>query len=95
MAESKTAWLHSSPIVATNPKAATPLFPHLARLIRGENLSVTDAEDFFRNLIDPKSDPAQMAAALTALTIKGETAQELAGMARVVRERSVKIRSSA
>lgn len=88
---SKTKWLLSAPLTATNPKAETPLFRFLARLMRGENLSESEAGDFFRLLIDPNANPAQAAGALVALTAKGETAEELAAMARVLRENAVKI----
>ena len=41
-------------------------------------------------MTDPSSGSNQIAAALTALTIKGETPEELAGMASVMRELAVK-----
>ena len=89
----KTEWLMSSPTSATNPKADTPLFPFLVRLIRGEDLSMAEAADFFRALTDANANPAQIAGALSALTAKGETPEELAGMARVMREKAFKIKS--
>lgn len=88
---SKTDWLGAAPASATNEKAETPLFPYLNRLIRGENLSANEAADFFRALTDGNANPAQIAGALAALTAKGETFEELAGMAGVMREQSVKI----
>jgi anthranilate phosphoribosyltransferase len=90
---SKTQWLFAAPLSATNTKADTPLFPYLNRLIRGENLETDEAADFFRALTDLSANPAQIAACLTALTAKGETAAELAGMARVMRKQAVKIKS--
>lgn len=89
----KSEWLMSSPTFATNPKADTPLFPFLARLIRGENLSMDEASDFFRALTEMNANPAQIAASLAALTAKGETPEELAGMARVMREKAFKVKS--
>lgn len=89
----KTDWLMSSPTFATNPKAETPLYPFLDRLIRGENLSMDEASNFFRALTDANANPAQIAGALSALTAKGETPEELAGMARVMREKAFKINS--
>ncbi len=88
---SKTQWLLAAPLSATNPKADTPLFPYLNRLIRGEDMEVDEASDFFRALTAADANPAQVAACLTALTAKGETAAELAGMARVMREKSVRL----
>ena len=90
---SKTQWLVAAPLSATNSKADTPLFPYLNRLIRGENLDIEEAADFFRALTEVNANPAQIAGCLTALTAKGETYKELAGMARVMREQAVKIKS--
>ena len=88
---SKTRWLTDAPIAATNSKADTPLYTHLVRLIRGENLSADQASDFFQELTGKNANPAQIAGALSALTAKGETFEELAGMARVMRGQAVQI----
>jgi len=93
MSVTKTDWLHSAPVTATSSKADTAMFPFLAKLMRREDLSAREAADFFKALIAPDANPAQMAAALTALTAKGETHEELAGMASVIRSRSVKVKS--
>lgn len=82
-----------APISATNPKAETPLYRFLARLMRGENLSLDEASDFFRALTDANANTAQIAGALVALTTKGETSEELAGMTRVMREQAVKVKT--
>jgi anthranilate phosphoribosyltransferase len=63
------------------------------RLIRGENLARADAEQFLAGLLDPAATDAQIVAALVALATKGETAEELAGMAEAMRERAIQIRS--
>ena len=81
MTRTRADWLPSAPITATNPKADTPLFPFFARLLRGEDLSANEAADFFRALTDGRTGSNQIAGALTALTAKGETHEELAGMA--------------
>jgi anthranilate phosphoribosyltransferase len=93
MLTSKTEWLHSAPISATNDKADTELFPFLARLMRGEDFSMEEAADFYRALTDSNASLAQIAGSLVALTAKGETFAELAGMARVMRKQAVKIRT--
>ncbi|MCU1289050.1 MAG: Anthranilate phosphoribosyltransferase [Acidobacteria bacterium] len=93
MLSSKTEWLRSAPTSATNDKADTILFPFLARLMRGEDLRMEEASNFYRALTDPSANNAQIAGALVALTAKGETYAELAGMARVMREQSVKIKT--
>lgn len=89
----KTNWLQSAPVTATSEKAETPIFKFLARLIRGEDLSANEASLFFRALIDPAVGSNQIAAALTALTAKSETHEELAGMADVMRAAAIKIKS--
>lgn len=89
----KTEWLLAAPTSATNQKADTPLYRFLVRLVRGEDLSFDEASDFFRVLTDAESYPQQIAGALAALTAKGETFAELAGMARVMRENAVKLRT--
>jgi anthranilate phosphoribosyltransferase len=63
------------------------------RLVRGENLSRTDAANFLDALLDPVAADTQIAAALIALTAKGETVDELAGMAQAMRERATPLHS--
>ncbi len=88
---SRSGWLADAPFGAANSKADTPLFPFLNRLARGENLSFDESSEFFRALTEINANPAQVAGCLVALAAKGETFAELAGMARVMNERSVKI----
>lgn len=87
----KTEWLLAAPASATNSKADTTLYQFLARLVRGEDLPMGEAADFFRALTGANANQAQIAGALVALTAKGETSAELAGMAGVMREQAVKI----
>lgn len=94
MQHPKTDWLLSAPVTPTNPKADSPLFPFIVRLIRGEDLSAQEAVKFFRLLTDMRHGSIQIAAAITALTAKGETAAELAGMASVMRDQAIQIRAS-
>jgi anthranilate phosphoribosyltransferase len=63
------------------------------RLVRGENLSRTNAANFLDALLDPATTDSQIAAALIALTTKGETVDELAGMAEAMRERATPLHS--
>lgn len=93
MQQNKTDWLLSAPMSATNPKAETPLFPFIAKLLRGEDLTAPEAANFYRTLTDMRHGSIQMAAAITALTAKGETAAELAGMASVMREQALHLSS--
>jgi anthranilate phosphoribosyltransferase len=64
-----------------------------ARLVRRENLSRTEAANFLDALLDPVATDTQIAAALIALTAKGETVDELAGMAEAMRERATPLHS--
>ena len=63
------------------------------RLVRGENLSRSEAANFLDALLDPVATDTQIAAALIALTAKGETVDELAGMAEAMRERAIPLHS--
>lgn len=63
------------------------------RFVRGENLSRTEAGNFLDALLDPAATDTQIAAALIALTSKGETVDELAGMAESMRERATPLHS--
>lgn len=89
----KTDWLRHStfPALPGGSSADTPLRPFLWQLMRGEDLSQTEAADFLRALLNIRRvNVEQIAGALVALAAKGETAQELAGMAQVIRELSAK-----
>ena len=64
------------------------------RLMRGENLSHSEAANFLCALLHPAATDAQLAGALAALTAKGETVEELAGMAEAMRDRAIPVHSS-
>ncbi len=57
----------------------------LQQLVDGNDISQVDAEEFFKEMINGKVEPALLASVLTALKIKGETANEIAGAAIAVR----------
>ncbi len=63
----------------------------LRRLVAAEDLREDDAAAITGAIMDGELTPAQTAAFLTALAAKGETAGELTGTARAMRERSVKV----
>ena len=63
------------------------------RLMRGENLSRAEAANFLGCLLNPIATDAQIAAALTSLAVKGETFDELAGIAQAMRNRALPLRS--
>src|SRR5881409_2682262 len=63
------------------------------RLMRGENLARGEAANFLKALLNPAATDAQVAAALAVLAAKGETVEELAGMAEAMRNRAIPVRS--
>jgi anthranilate phosphoribosyltransferase len=64
-----------------------------SRLMRCEHLNHEEAKEFLPALLHPDATDAQIAAALTAMTAKGETADELAGMAAAMRTRAVLVQT--
>ena len=63
------------------------------RLMRGENLSHSESANFMNALLSPTATDAQVAGALAVLAAKGETVEELAGIAEAMRNRAVPVRS--
>jgi anthranilate synthase component 1 len=63
------------------------------RLMRGENLSRAEAGNFLGCLLKPIATDAQIAAALISLAVKGETFDELAGIAEAMRNHALPLRS--
>ena len=61
--------------------------PILARLARGETLSVAEAEAAFGIVMSGEATPAQIAALLMALRVRGETVAELTGAVQAMRSR--------
>jgi len=84
-------WLLDAPMSVPGKKADTPLHEFLVRLMRGENLSFKDSARFMRALTALDANPAQIAGCLVALASKGENYEELAGMARQMREQALQI----
>jgi anthranilate phosphoribosyltransferase len=64
------------------------------RLLRAENFARSEAANFLHMLVSPTATDAQVAAALIALAAKGETVEELAGMAEAMRSRAVPVHSN-
>lgn len=87
---SNSDWLLDAPMSAPNKKADTPLHEFLVRLMRGDNLPFEDSARFFGALTALDANPAQIAGCLVALGSKGETYEELAGMAKTMREQAIK-----
>ena len=60
--------------------------PLLAKLVDGRTLTGEEAGDFFAACLRGEPTPAQVAAAVTALRIRGETVDEIAAFALAMRE---------
>ena len=71
--------------------AIHPLTEFLARLVRREDLSREEAFDLLEALLDAEATDAQISGALVALAAKGETVDELTGMAEGLRSRAVRV----
>ncbi|HYM15700.1 MAG TPA: anthranilate phosphoribosyltransferase [Dehalococcoidia bacterium] len=63
----------------------------IARLVERDDLSEDQAAACMEELMTGAATPAQFGAYVTALRMKGETVAEIAGMARVMREKSSRI----
>ncbi len=64
----------------------------IAKLVDRQNLTEAEAEAVMHEIMDGKDSPAQIAAYLTALRMKGETVEEITGSARAMREKATRIR---
>ncbi|MCH8893304.1 MAG: anthranilate phosphoribosyltransferase [Chloroflexi bacterium] len=60
-------------------------------VVSGDSLSMDDAASVMRQVMSGEATPAQLGSFLTALRLKGETTDEIAGMATVMREFSLRV----
>jgi anthranilate phosphoribosyltransferase len=63
----------------------------IIRVIDGNDLSLDDARDAMREIMDGNATQVQIAGFLVALRAKGETADEIAGCAQAMREHVVRV----
>ncbi|HKG97748.1 MAG TPA: anthranilate phosphoribosyltransferase [Pyrinomonadaceae bacterium] len=70
-----------------------PLTAFLTRLVRREDLNREEAFDLLEALLDAEATDAQISGALVALATKGETVEELTGMAEGLRSRAIRVLS--
>ena len=61
-------------------------------VVAGQSLSMEQAAQAMSEIMEDEATPAQFAALVTALRLKGETTEEIAGMAQVMRDRSLHVR---
>lgn len=63
----------------------------IEKLVRREDLTAAEATAVMEELMEGRLSPAQMGALLAAMATKGETGAELAGFARVLRQKAVRV----
>ena len=63
----------------------------IAHLVAGQSLSEAEAAETMEEIMTGVATPSQLGAFLTALRLKGETVEEVAGLARVMREVAVHV----
>ena len=67
------------------------MIPFIRKLARGESLTLEESREAMRQIMEGLATPAQIAAYLTALSVKGPTPDEIAGAALVMREKVTRI----
>ncbi len=65
----------------------------ISKLVEGHPLRPEEAAECVAEMADGQATPAQIAAFLTALRIRGESAEVLAAMAQVMRDRAIPVRA--
>ncbi len=67
----------------------------ISRAVAGESLSEDEAHEVMGSIMDGEATPAQIASLVTAIRMKGESVDEIAGFARAMRERATPVRPQA
>jgi len=73
------------------PIDAADLKPLLAQVAAGRSLSEAEAEAAFDIIMSGNATPSQIGAFLMALRVRGETVEEIAGAARIMRAKAVAV----
>ena len=60
-------------------------------VVSGRSLPMEEAAGVMREIMEGETTPGQLGAFLTALRVKGETVEEIAGFAMVMREKALKV----
>ena len=63
----------------------------IGTLVSGKSLTESEAASVMEEIMEGKASPAQLGAFVTALSIKGETGEEIAGLAGVMRNKAIKV----
>ena len=64
------------------------------KVVSGRSLDMKEAASVMGEIMEGEATPGQLGAFLTALRLKGETAEEIAGMATVMREKALRVEVS-
>ncbi len=63
----------------------------IAKVVNGENLKEAEMMTVMDEVMDGQATPAQIAAFITALRLKGETVEEVSGAARIMKQKATRI----
>jgi anthranilate phosphoribosyltransferase len=63
----------------------------IGKLVDGGDLTQTEAIQVMNEIMEGEATPAQLAGFITALRVKGETVSEIAGLARVMRDKALRV----
>jgi anthranilate phosphoribosyltransferase len=63
----------------------------IAKVVEGQDLAANEAAQVMDEIMGDETTPAQLGAFLTALRVKGETLDEITGMARVMRSNALAV----
>src|SRR2546422_7431399 len=66
----------------------------IAKVVDRLDLTEAEAEAAMQEVIEGQATPAQIAAYVTALRMKGETVDEITGSARAMRAKAVRVRTT-
>jgi len=66
----------------------------IGQVVDRKDLTQEEAASAMTEIMDGEATPAQIACFITALRMKGETVDEITGFARVMREKSLKVKTS-
>ncbi|MDP8255849.1 MAG: bifunctional anthranilate synthase component II/anthranilate phosphoribosyltransferase [Candidatus Alcyoniella australis] len=86
-------WLCENFLHGGRPR--TTLKAAIGRVVDGRDLARPEAEDVMKQILSGAATPAQIAALIIALRLKGETVEEVAGCAKVMREFAAPLRAPA
>lgn len=70
------------------------MIEHIKRVVDGNDLTMDDMRDAIGTIMDGQATPAQLAALLVALHLKGETPDEIAGAALAMRAHAIAVPST-